>query len=100
MSGNGQLNGKAIGDGEKLTYPNAWDVVTASVVIRAGRSAIHRSTHAVSVVFADKDNGQFPQLGNVHGLVQLTLISSTIAVQGQANTISSYCFLSWGRLFI
>lgn len=40
-----------------IVYPNAWNVVTARVVSRAGWGPVYWSTHAVAIVLADEDDG-------------------------------------------
>ena len=71
-------------------YQNAGNVIATGVIVGAGRSSLHGGTHAVAVVFANENDGQFPQFGHVESLEQLALVGRTVTVQRQTHAISTY----------
>lgn len=54
-------------------YPEARNVVSPLVVVRAGRRPLHRRAHAVPVVLTDEDGGQLPKRRHIIGFKNLTL---------------------------
>ena len=63
------------------------DGITSSVVSGVGGRSLSRGTHAILVIFANEDTGQVPKLGHVEGFKNLTLIASTVTVEGEGGNV-------------
>lgn len=69
------------------THPDARHVVAACVVVSASRGPLGAGAHAVAVVFTHEDAWHVPQLCHVVRLEQLTLVGSSVPVQGETHGV-------------
>ena len=56
------------------------------VVVEISGATSGGCAHGVLVVLTDEDDGKLPQHGHVEGLVELTLVGRTVAVEGECDS--------------
>ncbi|EEQ38862.1 hypothetical protein CLUG_02988 [Clavispora lusitaniae ATCC 42720] len=83
----GELGGSVAGQDVHTVNLQTWNVLTSLVVLGHGRGSGSRSTHTVLVVLTSKDTWQVPQLSHVVRFENLTLVGSTVTVQGESGTL-------------
>ena len=77
-------------------YLQARNVVSTLKVAGVGRRTVGSSSHSVTVVLANKDSGQVPELGHVVSFKDLTLVRGTITIEGKGGGLVAEVLLGKG----
>src|SRR3990167_2968694 len=73
-------------------YGNVWDGISLRMVGKAGDQSVSREGRklSIAVVFAHKDDRQFPQAGDIERLVKGACLACTIAEKHHSDLPSSF----------
>src|SRR3984893_5881131 len=68
-----------------------------AIELGGGRGALDRGPHAVAVVLDDIDDGELPEGGHVHGLVDLALVGAAVTKIGQRDVLVAVVLVHEGE---
>lgn len=73
----------------RLSHPDTGHIVSAGIVVGAGRCSLRAGAHAVTVVFTNEDARDIPQLGHIVHLVYLALVGCSVSEKRKADSIDA-----------